>query len=88
MKRAYYAVAEHLYYAVRDRKETDYCFITAFARIGQSKIMCSLPSGRDGWLNNLMFKFKPLTEVEYETHMALGSLEYKDSDAFITWSVD
>lgn len=74
---------KYLYYAVAPKGTGEVTWVTAFAKIDHMK--CSLPSGKEGVLDGNSFTFTPLSEAEYETYIALGSMSPRDSDDFAIW---
>ena len=72
-----------VYYAVAPRGTGEYQWVTSFARIDH--MWCSLPSGKEGKLDEANFVFKRLTQVEYETYLTMGALYERESDDFCIW---
>ena len=71
----------HSYYAVAYlRDPDDFVYLTAFAHVDH--LQCSLPSGNEGFLDTAHYTFKPLTLPEFETYIAFGTMEVRDSDTF------
>ncbi len=71
----------HTYYAVaHERDPDDFVYLTTFALMDH--IACSLPSGKEGFLDTINYRFKSLTLPEFETYIAFGAMEVRDSDTF------
>jgi hypothetical protein len=79
MKYAHYAVAYQ-------RTPDDFLYLTMFALI--DRISCSLPSGKEGFLDTEHYKFKHLTSAEYDTYIAFNAMEVRDSDYFAVFMED
>ena len=77
----------HTYYAVAyQRDPEDFVYLTVFALI--DRIACSLPSGKEGFLDTAHYIFKCLTLPEFETYIAFGIMEVRDSDTFAVFKED
>ena len=77
----------HTYYAVAyQRDPDDFVYLTTFALVDH--IQCSLPSGKEGFLDTAHYIFKPLTLPEFETYIAFETMKVCDSDAFAVYKND
>jgi len=75
---------KHLYYAVSHVSDpTDFVYLTAFAWYDSKPHAFALPSGKEGFLDTLHYRFKPLTFPEFESYIAFGIMEVRDSDTFV-----
>ena len=80
---------KHLYYTVSLLSDpTDFMYLTAFVHYDGKPCAYSLPSGKEGFLDTLHYVFKPLTLPEFETHIAFGTMEVRDSDDFVATQRD
>jgi len=75
---------KHLYYAVASlRDPTDFLYLTAFVHYDSKPYAFALPSGKEGFLDTIHYLFKPLTFPEFESYIAFGVMEVRDSDTFV-----
>ncbi len=68
-------------YAVRAKGSEEWQWVTTFYRVGH--IWCSSPEAKEGKLDTLNFRYKKLTEAEYESYLEMEVLRVRDSDDFV-----
>ena len=80
---------KHLYYAVSHvRDPTDFVYLTVLAWYDSNPRAFALPSGKEGFLDTIHYRFKPLTFPEFESYIAFGIMEVRDSDSFVVLQRD
>jgi hypothetical protein len=80
---------KHLYYAVaRLRDPTDFLYLTVLVHYDGKPHAFALPSGKEGFLDTVHYRFKPLTFPEFESYIAFGVMEVRDSDTFVVLQRD
>ena len=85
----------YIYYAVAYQQDPDdFLYLTIFALVeyiseySSYDRTCSLPSGKEVFLDTKHHNFKRLTLAEYETHIAFNTMEEKNSDTFAIFIED
>ena len=68
-------------YAARPAGDDEWKWVTTFYRVGH--MWCSSPKAEEGHLNTLEYRFKRLTEAEYESYLEMEVLRERDSDEFV-----
>ena len=77
------------YFAVAPRgRPEDFRWVTSFTLVHSANLLLASPSNKYCDADIINFVLKALTRAEYETHIAFGSLPYRESDDFALYVSD